>query len=161
MRDFFNWVSNRHLAARILQGLKQNFVPGLILWILGLGLVGTYYLVESARPLFLQISAWKQDYGYAYSAFSTALFGGLLPFVFMRLTGRGGRGSPLLYGFIFVIYWAFRGIDVDAFYRLQAMIFGTGVDWRTIVCRRFWWTSLCIVFFGQPQSQHFFMPGWM
>jgi len=157
MRDFFNWVSNRHLATRILQGLKQNFVPGLILWILGLGLVGTYYLVESARPLFLQISAWKQDYGYAYSAFSTALFGGLLPFVFMRLTGRGGRGSPLLYGFIFVIYWAFRGIDVDAFYRLQAMIFGTGVDWRTIASKVlvdqfvycfFWATPVTALFYA-------------
>ena len=155
MRDFFNWVSNRHLATRILQGLKQNFVPGLILWILGLGLVGTYYLVESARPLFLQISAWKQDYGYAYSAFSTALFGGLLPFVFMRLTGRGGRGSPLLYGFIFVIYWAFRGIDVDAFYRLQAMIFGTGVDWRTIAVEGFGGPVCVLCFLGNPSHSTF------
>ena len=101
MRDFFNWVSNRHLAARILQGLKQNFVPGLILWILGLGLVGTYYLVESARPLFLQISAWKQDYGYAYSAFSTALFGGLLPFVFMRADRTRGEGKSSALRFYF------------------------------------------------------------
>ena len=103
MRDIFKWVSNRHLPARIWQGLKQNFVPGLILWILGIGLVGTYYLVESARPLFVRIIAWKQDYGYAYSAFSTALFGGLLPFVFMKMTGRGG-GEVLCFTVLFLLY---------------------------------------------------------
>ncbi|MBT5716444.1 MAG: hypothetical protein HOI70_05995 [Opitutae bacterium] len=157
MRNFFNWVSDRQLSVRILEGLRQNIIPGLILWLVGLGLVGTYYLVESARPLFLQIITWKQDYGYGYSAFSTALFGGLLPFVFMRLTGRGGRGSLFLSGFIFVIYWAFRGIDVDAFYRLQAMIFGNGVNWQTIVCKVlvdqfvycfFWATPVTALFYA-------------
>ena len=160
MHNFLSWVSSRHLAKRIQLGLKQNFIPGLILWIVGLGLVGTYYFVESVRPLFLQIIKWKEDYGYLYSAFSTALFGGLLPFVFMRITGRCGKGNLLLYGLIFVIYWAFRGLDVDAFYRLQAMIFGNGVDWRTIACKVLVDQFIYCVFW-QLLLQHFFMRGWM
>jgi len=159
MRDFFNWVSNRHLGERIQQGLKQNFIPGLTLWFVGLGLVGTYYLVESVRPLFLQIIAWKQDYGYIYSAFSTALFGGLLPFVFMRLAGRGGRGSLSLCGLIFVVYWALRGIDVDAFYRLQAIIFGNGVDWLTILCKVLVDQFVYCVFWATPITALFY--AWM
>ena len=159
MRNFLNWVSSRCLAERIQLGLKQNFIPGLILWTVGLGLVVTYYLVESARPLFLQIITWKQDYGYLYSAFSTALFGGLLPFVFMRITGRGGKGSLSLYGLIFVIYWAFRGIDVDAFYRLQAIIFGNGVDWRTIACKVLVDQFVYCVFWATPVTALFY--AWM
>jgi len=159
MRDFFKWVSNRDLSTRIVGGLRQNFIPGLILWMIGLGLVSTYYLVESARPLFLQIIDWKQNYGYVYSAFSTALFGGLLPFVFMKLTGRGESESPLLYGSIFVIYWASRGIDVDAFYRLQAMVFGSGVDWRTIALKVLVDQFVYCVFWATPITALFY--AWM
>lgn len=159
MRDFFKWVSSRDLSTRIVGGLRQNFIPGLILWMIGLGLVSTYYLVESARPLFLQIIDWKQNYGYVYSALSTALFGGLLPFVFMKLTGRGESERSLLYGSIFLCYWAFRGVDVDAFYRLQAMIFGTGVDWRTVACKVLVDQFVYCVFWATPVTALFY--AWM
>ena len=45
------------------------------------------------------------------------------------------KGSPerVWSGLIFIGYWALRGIDVDAFYRLQAMVFGKGIDVKTII----------------------------
>ena len=59
------------------------------------------------------------------------------------------------------MYWALRGVDVDAFYRLQAMIFGDGVDWRTIVCKVLVDQFVYTVYFGLLRLPRFFMHGWI
>ena len=59
-------------------------------------LVASYYLNESIPPaLFLEIIQLKEEYGFLYSAISTSLFGGLIPFIFMRLSGRDQVGNSL------------------------------------------------------------------
>ena len=134
MPGILEWIGNRNLKQRIGEGIRVNLIPGLILWIMGVCLVAVYYLGEFSRPWFNQIIILKETYGFAYSAVSTCFFGGLIPYVFMQLTGRDrlkGLGS----GVIFLGYWAIRGIDVDAFYRLQAMVFGTEVDLLTIIAK--------------------------
>ena len=35
----------------------------------------------------------------------------------------------------FVFYWMWRGIEVDAFYRLQDWMFGNALDWQTVVTK--------------------------
>jgi hypothetical protein len=120
---------------RIYSALQQNLIPGLFLWAFGLSLVLSYYYLDFTHGWFEEIIRLKQTYGYGYSAASTAFFGGLIPFVFMRLSGREGGGNAWLLGIVFVAYWGLRGIDVDAFYRLQTWIFGNGVDWKTIICK--------------------------
>ena len=134
MPGILEWIGNRNLKQRIGEGIRINLIPGLVLWIMGVCLVGIYYLGEFSRPWFNEIISLKETYGFAYSAVSTCIFGGLIPYVFMQLTGRDrlkGLGS----GVIFLGYWAIRGIDVDAFYRLQALVFGTEVDLLTIAAK--------------------------
>jgi len=134
MPRILEWIGNRNLKQRIGEGIRVNLIPGLVLWIMGVCLVAVYYFGEFSRPWFNQIIILKETYGFAYSAVSTCFFGGLIPYVFMQLTGRDrlkGLGS----GAIFLGYWAIRGIDVDAFYRLQALVFGTEVDLPTIVAK--------------------------
>ena len=134
MLGILEWIGNRNLKQRIGEGIRVNLIPGLVLWIMGVCMVAVYYLGEFSRPWFNQIIILKETYGFAYSAVSTCFFGGLIPYVFMQLTGRDrlkGLGS----GVIFLGYWAIRGIDVDAFYRLQALVFGTEVDLLTIVAK--------------------------
>ena len=48
---------------------------------------------------------------------------------------------------------------MDAFYRLQAMIFGTGVDWRTIVCKVLVDQFVYCVFWATPVTALFY--AWM
>ncbi len=134
MLGILEWIGNRNLKQRIAEGIRINLIPGLVLWIMGVCLVAIYYLGEFSRPWFNQIIILKETYGFAYSAVSTCFFGGLIPYVFMQLTGRD-RLKGLWSGVIFLGYWAIRGIDVDAFYRLQAMVFGTEVDSLTIVSK--------------------------
>ena len=134
MPRILEWIGNRNLKQRIGEGIRVNLIPGLVLWIMGVCLVAIYYFGEFSRPWFNQIIILKETYGFGYSAVSTCFFGGLIPYVFMQLTGRDrlkGLGS----GAIFLGYWAIRGIDVDAFYRLQALVFGTEVDLLTIVAK--------------------------
>ena len=134
MPRILEWIGNRNLKQRIGEGIRVNLIPGLVLWALGGNLVIIYYMGEFSRPWFNEIISLKETYGFAYSAVSTCIFGGLIPYIFMQLTGRDrlkGFGS----GVISLGYWAIRGIDVDAFYRLQAMVFGTEVDLLTIIAK--------------------------
>ena len=142
---------------RIYLAFRQNLIPGFILWIFGLGVVLSYYYLDFSHVWFEEIIRLKITYGYAYSAISTALFGGLIPYVFMRLSGRESGGGAWLMGVVFVSYWGVRGMDVDAFYRLQAWVFGSGVGWKTIACKVLvdqfvycviWATPLTALFYG-------------
>ena len=143
---------------RISSALKQNLVPGIVLWVFGLCVVSSYYYLDFTHGWFNEIIRLKQVYGYAYSAASTAIFGGLIPFIFMRLSGRETGGNPWFLGGVFVSYWGLRGMDVDAFYRLQAWIFGTGVDWQTIVSKVLVDQFIYCVIWASPITALFY--GW-
>lgn len=107
-----------------LAGLKHNFLPGLVLQVCALLIVLGYAYLPSFRLGLDQIGAIKQNYGYGYSALSTALFGGLIPFVVLLTTRQIPRhrlGAEFLF---YVLFWTWKGVEVDAFYRLQGFIFG-------------------------------------
>ena len=116
-----------------LNGVRVNLIPGIALWVVGLLVVLTYYFVPQAAGLFEEVIELKERYGYFYSAVSTAIFGGLLPFSYLLWSGRVPQGAVLSWGLFFVLYWTIRGVEVDAVYRLQAWLFGDDAEWRTVV----------------------------
>lgn len=118
-----------------IEGARANLVPGMLLWCFGLAVVLVYYFVPSTRDLFEWVMAKKVRYGYWYSGISTAVFGGLIPFLYLWWKGNVPAGKILSWGLFFVIYWTTRGIEVDAFYRLQDWLFGNGTDWKTVVTK--------------------------
>jgi hypothetical protein len=116
-----------------LAGLKRNALPGLALQVFALALVSAYYLAPATRPAFETVAGWKMRYGFAYSAAATALFGGAIPFLCLWLAGRipaGRRRAELLF---YVLFWAYRGIEVDLFYRLQSFLFGDRATWAVVL----------------------------
>ena len=82
MSGVWKWVRSRNLKQRIVQGIRVNLIPGIVLWILGLCLVLLYYLGEFSRCWFDGIISLKETYGFAYSAVSTCVFGGLIPYFY-------------------------------------------------------------------------------
>ena len=116
-------------------GVRANLIPGIALWILGSAVVFVYYSVGAARPGFEWIMELSQTYGFLYSGVATAVFGGLIPFLYLLATGRIPSGKVRTWCLFFVIYWSIRGIEVDAFYRLQNWLFGGGTDWQTIATK--------------------------
>jgi hypothetical protein len=116
-----------------LAGVKRNALPGLALQAFALGLVLTYYLAAGARPAFEMVAGWKTHYGFAYSAAATALFGGAIPYLYLLLSGHIPVGQRRAECLFYLIFWAYRGVEVDLFYRLQAFMFGDGATLAVVL----------------------------
>ncbi|MDB3939438.1 hypothetical protein N9406_00615 [Verrucomicrobiales bacterium] len=116
-----------------LAGIRANLMPGIGLWIFGLAIVLTFYFVDSARPVFDWAMAVKQRHGFLYSGLATAVFAGVIPFLYLLATGKFPRGTVLATALFYILFWSYRGIEVDAFYRFQAWLFGGDTEWATIV----------------------------
>ena len=123
------------LWARSRAGVRANLLPGAALWFVGLVVVLLYYLAPATRTAFDWVSDLKLQYGYLYSGIATAVFGGFIPFLYLWASKQIPSGAVRSWGLFFVLYWAFRGIEVDAFYRLQAWLFGDDSGWRTVLTK--------------------------
>ncbi len=115
---------------------RENALPGLILWCFACAVVALYYLVPSVNGALSALGRLKAAGGYGYSALATALFGGFLPF-FWRWLSHRGTPSPWKVpawqaGLFLTLFWAYKGVEVDFFYRLQALMFGSGAGFSTI-----------------------------
>jgi hypothetical protein len=118
-------------------GFRANLIPGIVLWFVGLGVALAYYKMDSAKGFFDEVMRIKQTHGFLYSFLATGLFGGLIPFLYLWAAGKIKKGMVASCGAFFIFYWAFRGVEVDAFYRLQSILFGDGLDWPTIATKVF------------------------
>jgi hypothetical protein len=134
-------IAGKNVLAHGMAGMKRNALPGLALWSLALLLILANQLVPAARDAFASVAGWKVRYGLVFSAVTTAFFGGVVPFLFLLATGRirRGRMAPELAFYLF--FWAYKGLEVDLFYRLQSHIFGdqgtTGVVVRKALVDQF------------------------
>ncbi len=123
----------RHpIVAGAVAGMRQNLLPGVVLWAVALGIVLGYYLVPALRPAYERVAAWKTAGGYAFSMLISAIAGGLLPWLALMLMGRL-RERRLAVGAFLVVFWVWRGIEVDALYRVQSWLYGDGTDVATVL----------------------------
>lgn len=120
----------------IFSALKKNLLPGLVLQLFAVSILLIYFLVPASKPLFTLLGELKQTYGFGYSFIATALFGGLIPFIYLWLSKSITPGRSILGLFVFyIVFWGLKGMEVDFFYRLQADWFGTGNDVKTIATK--------------------------
>jgi hypothetical protein len=120
----------------IFSALKKNLLPGLVLQLFAVSILLIYFFVPASKPMFTLLGELKQTYGYGCSFISTALFGGLIPFLYLWLSKSLAPGRNVLCLLVFyVIFWGLKGMEVDFFYRLQADWFGTGNDVQTIATK--------------------------
>jgi hypothetical protein len=117
-------VDGNKVLASGLAGMRQNALPGFALWLLALVLVGADWLSPAAHALVQSVGVWKVRYGLVFSATTTAFFGGVVPFLFLLATRRIGRQRWRAELVFFVLFWAYKGVEVDLLYRLQAHLFG-------------------------------------
>ena len=115
--------------------IRSNFLPGLVLWVFAAVVVVVYYFVGDLRPVFNTVSGWKTSGGFLYSMVATALFAGLIPFLFLKAmpaTRASATGGSLVF---MVIFWAYRGLEVDFLYRGQGLMFGTDPTLTTVAAK--------------------------
>lgn len=120
----------------IIAALKKNIKPGLVLQVFAVAILLIYFFVPASKPIFTWFGEMKQTYGFAYSFVATAIFGGLIPFLYLWFGGFIAKDRSLLALFIFyLVFWGLKGMEVDYFYRLQADWFGTDNDLQTIITK--------------------------
>ncbi len=125
-----------------LRSARENALPGLILWVFAAALVAGYWLLQPVHDALGVLGRVKAESGYAYSAIATGIFGGFIPFLWRF--ARGGKraretGTRLwnvkawVAALFLTLFWAYKGVEIDFFYRLQAAIFGNGSALKVLV----------------------------
>jgi hypothetical protein len=145
------------VIASSIAGMRRNVLPGLALQVFALALVLAYYFAPAARPSFAAVADWKAHYGLGYSALATALFGGAIPFLYLLASGhiRPGQGRAEL--LFYVLFWAYRGIEVDLFYRLQGWAFGDQATFAVVLPKVLVDQFVYSVFIAAPGQVVFFL----
>jgi len=107
---------------------RVNVLPAVALWSLAVGIILAYSFLPQVRDALDRVAAFKQEYGYAFSAISTPIFAALLPLLMQRLVRVFGarRIAPEPWTSLpfLVAFWAYRGAEIDGLYRLQAWLWG-------------------------------------
>jgi hypothetical protein len=96
-------------------------------------LVFVYYQIEASRFIFDYVAQLKTDYGYLYSAISTAIFAGIIPYFYLMLSNQISKDRWLAILIFYIVFWVWRGVEVDLLYRFQSQLFGNSTDFITIL----------------------------
>ena len=118
-----------------LRSARANLLPGLALQVAALALVLAYYHHAPTRDLLSRFAEWRRQVGFASSIFSTAIFGGVIPVLFLRLRPSTRSRYTLDQALALIAFWAYKGFEVDLFYRLLARFVGAGHDVATIAAK--------------------------
>ncbi|MFT6989819.1 MAG: hypothetical protein ACJASL_001792 [Paraglaciecola sp.] len=126
-------ISNgARLVSNIKSAIGANLLPGLCLQLFALTIGLSYFYWPASHPAFQFFADLKAEYGGVYAMISTSIFGGLLPFLYMLLSGKI-RFLPVQQLLFYLLVWAILGWVINAFYGFQVVLFGDGTDWLTIV----------------------------
>lgn len=131
-----NW-SGESLVWRLWRmfrlAFRENLAAGIAIQLFAVILVGSYYLVPPVGMFWNRVALMKQDCGLLAAVVSTSFFGGLVPFCYLCLTGRIGRGDSFRNFVFFLLFWGYRGGEVELFYRFQAWMFGDSPTVATVI----------------------------
>jgi len=122
-----------------IAGARANIVPGLVLQAVALALVAGYYYSPQVHELLGALSSVRERAGAPFAVVSTALCGGVFPFLYLRFSGgeEPGCGYSWAQGAALTAFWAYKGLEVDIWYRIQSHVVGGGHDPGTIATKVF------------------------
>lgn len=117
-----------------LQAAKANVRPGFVLWAVAVAVVAAYYLNGTARVWLDQLAAFKQRWGYPFAMASTALWGAVIPSLFLRLFHRSHllTGASLLF---LICFWGLKGAEVNFLYDVLGRVVGSETTWKQVIIK--------------------------
>jgi hypothetical protein len=121
-----------------LRGARANLLPAALLQAAAIALVLGYYRVPDIHAALTGLLEFRQRAGFAFGMASTGFFGGFLPFLYIHYSRRPGGGGPRYgwsQGLLLTLFWTYKGLEVDLWYRLQAHMVGSGHDPFTITIK--------------------------
>ena len=143
--------------------IRANFVPGLVLnCLLGCGVV-VYFFWGGFREILGVVAEFRARWGVGFVVVSYVISCALLPEMMKVICFQGWRVrvQNLRDFLIAAPFFGVFGIFVDCLYRLQAVVFGEGVDFSTIFFKVLFdqlvfspllGTPLALVYFGWAEG---------
>lgn len=107
-----------------LESARRLTLPGLVLVSAAAMLVMSYHHWPAVREGLDRVATFRAECGWGFSAVAQATFGGLIPFLYLHFHPVTRATHPVKHVVFFVVFWAYKGLEVDALYRLQAAMFG-------------------------------------
>jgi len=135
--QFMPELSHPHpgIWAAITAVFRQNRVPCLLLNALVVGLVASYYLCPEVAGVWQAVGTFKMRWSYLFSFGSTVFSAALLPCAVQWAMGTLPAGGRLWRLICLALFWGYRGMEIDLFYRCQGWLFGQGNDVRTLALK--------------------------
>lgn len=102
-----------------------------------LALFLAYVYHAPTREAMERLAEFKQRTGYLYTVISAMIAGGVIPEILRIVFFQKGRAQTRNLGNLaFTLpFWGVMAVAVDLFYQLQARMFGTDVDFTTVVIK--------------------------
>ena len=121
------------VLASIGAAFRQNRVPCLLLNVLVVALVASYYQWPAMAGMWAALGAFKTKWSFVFSCVSTMFAAAVMPFFVQWAMGvlpAEGRWKKLG---LRMLFWGYRGMEIDLFYYVQGRLFGDGHDAATLV----------------------------
>lgn len=128
-------TAKRHsqIFSRVLVVLRQNWIVGLILNGLVVGLVLSYYWIPATRGIWEGVGALHLRWSYGFSLISTVFAAVLLPMSIQWIAGTLPKERRVQRVVFLAVFWAIQGMEIDFFYHLQSDLFGDAHDASTLL----------------------------
>lgn len=121
------------ILATIATVFRQNRVSCIVLNVIAAALVVSYYQVPALAGFWESLGALKTRWSFGFSCGSTIFAAAIMPTFIQWMQGvltHEGRWKRLL---LLMLFWGYRGMEIDLFYRVQGWMFGHGNDVATLV----------------------------
>ena len=114
---------------------RANLGPGLALWLIGLVLVVAYYQHAPSHAALERLAGLRERLGWFFPIITTAICGGLLPILYLRRDPSLRADYQLKNCAFLLLFWAYKGVEIEVWYRLMAHFVGTGIDLKTVAIK--------------------------
>ncbi len=131
------------------ESIRANRLPMAVLWLLAAALVAGYTYVPCVRAALRPVFDFQAGGGWKAAVANRVVFCGFLPGVFLLSVKSIRPPRPLLTVFANCVWMGAWGVASNAFFTLQAQIFGSGHDLATLVVKVLvdkcvWSAMLCV-----------------
>lgn len=109
-----------------LRAMRANLAPGLVLQASALAIVVAYFAWPPATEALQRLTEFRGRVGLPFAMVSTALCGGLIPWLCISLLQGPEHRIGVGRGLLTCLFWAYKGVEVSLFYSLLAGLVGEG-----------------------------------
>ena len=117
------------------RALRANWIPAIGIWIFGVLMVVDFHRGGCVVGMAEWVMTMRGRLGLLYPLLSMVIFAAILPSIAQIAIKPAERSMTLRRLPWIVPFWAYKGLEVEFLYKLQAHIWGTGADFWTVVAK--------------------------